>query len=305
MRKHSLKEKGLSLSQAQSISNLCHQKVSEIDSKIQYINNFSKTILIDNKAHILQKGKPIPSNIVELLKEKCRLHACQGFLMENIKIKSTLMEMAKHDIANTSSIIFPEEPIDEIPKIIATVTEEYGWGELSISDYNEYIEAEAYSAHIGQFIHRGSILHQLRDELPKIPDIEWMEVTTGVKTPITINQHHTTGDLMSLHETLSQIHRKYEQRVNFFKSKVKNIVTQKNSEISKLNNLEINRVEKENKIRQNEYNKKYLEAIDMVEKIKSEFEIERQRKIKEISELKISVDPRFQPVVDELLKNIE
>lgn len=60
MKKHSLKvNNGLSMSQAQSISNLCNQRAEEINQDISIINNFSKSIRIDDE-HIIQKGNPIP-----------------------------------------------------------------------------------------------------------------------------------------------------------------------------------------------------------------------------------------------------
>ena len=46
MGKHSLSSKGLSLSQAQSISNLCNQRSREITSKLNIVNNFSKVLKI-------------------------------------------------------------------------------------------------------------------------------------------------------------------------------------------------------------------------------------------------------------------
>jgi hypothetical protein len=46
MAKHSLSAKGLSLSQAQSISNMCNQRVREINNKLSVVNNASKTLEI-------------------------------------------------------------------------------------------------------------------------------------------------------------------------------------------------------------------------------------------------------------------
>ena len=38
--------KGLSLSQAQSISNLCNQRAREIESKLNGVNNYSKSVAV-------------------------------------------------------------------------------------------------------------------------------------------------------------------------------------------------------------------------------------------------------------------
>ena len=94
MRKNSLASTGLSLSQAQSISNLCNQRALEIAAKLSGVNNYKKCIEVPtsnggSKNHTLVVGKPLPKDVVDLLTEKARLHGCQAFLMENIKAKDS------------------------------------------------------------------------------------------------------------------------------------------------------------------------------------------------------------------------
>ena len=71
MKKNSLTpNSGLSLSQAQSISNLCNQRALEIGNKLSVVNNYSKVVQVNKEDHTIVKGKPIPANVVNLLKEK-------------------------------------------------------------------------------------------------------------------------------------------------------------------------------------------------------------------------------------------
>ncbi len=49
MRKNSLASKGLSLSQAQSISNLCNQRAAQIDSKLKSVKRLTEMINMVNK----------------------------------------------------------------------------------------------------------------------------------------------------------------------------------------------------------------------------------------------------------------
>ena len=95
----------------------------------------------------------------------------------------------------------------------------------------EFYDAEAKAASYGLFFHKSSKLNSLRNEISQIPDIEWEVIEQGKKIPVTINIHHTQDELLNLHTTLSDIHRGYEQRVNFYKAKVKNLVTQENARI--------------------------------------------------------------------------
>jgi hypothetical protein len=163
------------------------------------------------------------------------------------------------------------------------------------------LKAEAYAAHIGQFIHNGGKLDTLRKELPKIEGIKWFEIETGKKTPVVVKTHHTSEQLFDIHEKLASIHREYEQKVNYYKSMVKNLVTSENSIITKNNKniIDANNVINE-KLRHD-----YNELLDIwnnkAKVISAEFEEKRQVKIQENVNLKITVDPIFQDVINDLL----
>ena len=81
--------KGLSLSSAASISNLCYQQSLEIDNKLFGISNFTKkaTLPGQNYTTTLIVANPLPSDIKDLLLRKAILHATQGFLVDSIKCK--------------------------------------------------------------------------------------------------------------------------------------------------------------------------------------------------------------------------
>ncbi len=306
MKKNSLtSNKGLSLSQAQSISNLCNQRALEISNKLSVVNNYSKTVKVDKEDHVIVKARKLPENVVELLKEKAELHACQAFLMENLRAKDDMLKDAKKEQADLSKINFPEDYDTIDPIYIPQVDENWGWEQLTIGEYNEYLEAEAYASHIGQFIHKGSTLDTLRTELPSLPDIEWMNIEEGKKSPVKINVHHTSDELLKVHEALAAIHRGYEQKVNYYKAKVKNLVTEENARIAKENADKQNEAEKVNKERQSQYQLAFSKATEEVKTAKAEFEKTRQAKIKEIAAMRIDVDPRFQKVVDIFLKQLE
>ena len=307
MKKHSLKvNNGLSISQAQSISNLCNQRAEEINQEISFINNFSKSVRTYEN-HIIQKGRPMPENIIDMLETKAKLHACQAFLMENIKAKNALLNDAKFGSADVSGVEKPVKgdylDIDDV--LLEQVNEDFGWEQLSSEDYNEYLEAEAYASHIGQFIHKNGKLALLKQELPLIPDIEWMEIEKDKKVPVTINIHHASKGLFDLHEKLAKLHRIHEQKVNFYKSKVKNIVTEENARIAKHNNDLVNKKELHDQEVDNIYYKSLEEYNKKVSSIKSQFEIDRQEKIKEIASMRIFVDNRFKEVVDMFMESVK
>jgi len=306
MKRNSLASKGLSMSQAQSISNLCNQRSKDITAALADINNASKTIRISKEDHNLTAAKPLPKDVVELLKSKARLHATQAFLMENIKAKDELINGIKREYFDyEDQNPSPEREPNIQPEVLVQVAEDWGWNQLTIDEYNEFIEAEAYASHIGQFIHKGGTLDRLRSELPKIQLLEFMEIETGKKTPIKVNVHHKPEELLKTHEELAALHRSYEQRVNYFKSKVKNAVTKENARISKINADAQAEANEKNSLAMNEYTKKREAWLANYKKASLDFETERQNRIGEAVNLKIQIDPRFQPVVDEFLKQLE
>jgi len=308
MGKNCLSSKGLSISQAQSVSNLCNQRSREISMELSKCNNFSRKIDIDGKEYVETPGNPLPEvdKVVSLLKEKSSLHAAQAFLMENIKAKDSLIKSIKSlkfDYKQTEEK--PEEVDLEIFEPEELVGEEWGWDQLTASEYNKFLEAEAFASHIGTFIHKGGKLDELRWELPTLKPLEWMEIENGKKTPVRVETHHTSEQLLSLHESLSSLHRKYEQEVNYYKAKVKNLVTKKNSEISKTNSQKQDEINHVNTSRLEEYGKKISEWKGRALKASHEFEEDRQKKISEASELRIEVDSRFQETIDIFLKQLD
>lgn len=302
--KNSLAAKGLSMSTAQSISNLCNQRAKDITAQLADINNVSKELTIGTENYIETKGNPIPSNVVELLTAKAKLSATQAFLMENIKAKDTLINDIKSDY------FMYEVPAPKKVELISEelpheVDEEWGWDQLTTAEYNEFLEAEAYASHIGQFIHKGGKLDKLRAELPTIKTLEFMEIEVGKKTPLKVSIHHTPEQLLKIHEELAALHRGYEQKVNYFKSKVKNSVTTNNAKVQKERGDIQARVNQQNSDLLNAYKLAYEQWTADERKAKHEFEEKRQARIQEAVNLKIEVPQRFQGTINGFLDQLQ
>jgi hypothetical protein len=246
----------------------------------------------------MQEGIPIPGDILDKLKNKGDLHATQAFLMEAIKGKESEIDRIRKSSPNLSHLVKPERVYIEDYELDYGVEESWGWSQLSDSEYSEYLQAEAMASHLGQFIHKNGKLTQLRKDLPNTASIEWFNVEDGKKTPVKVTKHHVSGALMILHEEIAEQHRVYEQRVNYFKAKVKNLVSDENARIQKNNAdkaAEFLKLEKE-------VNEKYQLAMDAyngeVLRLTMEFNSQRELDIKSAAALRINVDPRFQHVID-------
>jgi hypothetical protein len=268
------------------------------------INNVSKELVIGSDTYTEVKGNPIPANVVELLTAKARLSATQAFLMENIKAKDELINKIKYE-GFQYSVEAPVRPQTISENIPTEVDEDFGWDTLTTAEYNEFIEAEAYASHIGQFIHKGGKLDRLRAELPTIKTLEFMEIEVGKKTPLKITIHHTAAQLLTIHEELAALHRGYEQKVNYFKSKIKNATTSENAKIQKERGEIQARVNQQNSDLANAYKLAYEQWTAEQRKAQHEFEEKRQAKIQDAVNLKIEVAERFQSVVDEFLNQLK
>jgi len=302
--KHSLAAAGLSLSQAQSISNLCNQRCRDIQSQIDVINNAEKVITIADKAYVKMSANPIPGDIIELLTMKARLHSAQAFLMENIRAKDQLLTAKQTDQFNYS-VDRPESPEYHTIDELRGVTEQWGWDQLTAPQWQEFLEAEAYASHIGQFIHKGGKLDRLRTELPTMELLEWDMIEDGKRTPVEVNVHHTIEYLGGIHSELSGIHRKHEQKVNYFKAMVKNAVTVENARIIRVNADEQARVDKINELNHALYDTAMKSWNADRTAYQYAFNETRQKEIEHLAALRIEVPARFQSVVDEFLKGLE
>lgn len=293
-----LASKGLSMSQAQSISNLCNQNAQEIQRELDSYNNCSKSITVNGQVYDLQEGTPIPGDILDKLKIKGDLHACQAFLMEAIKGKDNEIERIQNTRPDFSHLEVPVKPLIPDFDVLLDVYESWGWAQLTDSEYSEYLQAEAMAAHLGQFIHKNGKLSQLRKDLPNIPSIEWFEVEVGKKTPVKVTKHHVSSSLLGIHESIAEEHRKYEQRVNYYKAKVKNLVSDENARIQKDN---ANKAAEFQKLEES-LMEQYVIAMDAyrgeIARLTMEFNAQRELDIKSAAALRINVDPRFQHVVD-------
>ena len=302
--KNSLSSKGLSMSQAASISNLCNQRAKEISSKLDNINNVSKELIIGTDTYVETNGNPIPENVVELLTAKARLSATQAFLMENIKAKDELINDIKSERFKYDAEA-PIRPTTISENLPLEVDGDFGMDQLTTAEYNEYLEAEAYASHIGQFIHKRGTLDRLRAELPTIKTLEFMEIEAGKKTPLKVTIHHTPEQLLTIHEELAALHRGYEQKVNYFKSKAKNAVTSENARIQKERGEIQAKVNQQNSDLSNAYKLTYEQWNAEQYKAQHEFEEKRQGRIQDAVNLKIEVAERFQSVVDEFLNQLK
>ena len=302
--KNSLDKTGLSLSQAASVSNILFQKASDIANQLAVINNYSRVIKVDGVDYEETQGNALPTDIVDLITKKAKYHAAQAFLMENIKAKDTLLKVLKSE-SFEYDVEAPKMGDMLSSELLYEVGDAWAREKLSLEEVNDFLSNEAYAAHYGQFIHKNSILAGLRDELPTIKLLEWMEVESGKKSPVIVKPHHTHDQLSKLHEEFSALHRNAEQKVNYYKAKMKTLITIENARIAQVNANEQTRVNDLNQTTRDIYTNAAKAWRDAKKVVESEFEVTRNKKIQEASALRIKVSSLFKETIDEILSTLE
>ena len=190
-----LGKKGLSMSQAQSISNLCNQRAVEIDNTVDNFNVIAKTLTIDGEIYEKVEAKPISDNIIELIMYKAKYNGTQAFLMECIKAKEALLESIQQEQPSIGHITMPEKKYIDTSLYKDIVTEDWGWQQLSAKEMAEYLDVEAQAAQVGKFIHKRGKLSQLRHQLAQFSPLEFTDIYGDRKTPVRVTRHHSAEEL--------------------------------------------------------------------------------------------------------------
>lgn len=288
----------LSLTAASTISNLCDQKVKDIESKMSY-NNCSKYLKINDSELLEQEARPInKESFIENVKLICKYRDLQSFLMENIKQKNNLLKEIEQrkfvsPVKEPSPLVL--EQFNKIPYVAE------GWGktQLSENDYNDWIEANAYASTIGKIIHDKGILDKLRNELNTLTGTEVVR-KGNTEYLMRIEKHHSIEELSDLHEDLAKSHKQYNSRQNYILAKAKKLENDENDRINKLNFEGLNDVNKRNEIAKMEYQKQLSEYHHLVSLEENDFQTKKLKDKEEVANLKIEIPIKFEELVKQL-----
>lgn len=296
-----LDKKGLTMSAAQHMSNLCNQLSLELINGILSVNNYSETVVVDGVEYSMQKGITINTiPITDQLKKASDLVSLQAYLMEAMKLKESRLSEVQNMIFDESIIEKPEliEMLDYPQRKQVDFT--YGWNQLSLAEKAEYLKLEATASIYGKSIHKDGHVTKLRNELSQLKEVNWMEIETGKKTPVIKKIHHNSADLLKLHTEINELYRQAESRLNYYKAKIKNLVTLENARLEGEYANKIVEINQQNEVKQQENAERIANYHNEVKRQTALFNQEKQNLIKEISELRIIIPEIFQSIVDEL-----
>ena len=282
-----LDKTGLTSSEASHVANFIKELVKSIDLTTSNFQVLTKKGTREGNILNLDDNKMIP-NWPELLLEKGRLFSLSAWLKEAIKYKDAQIMKARNTQFDTEVIDPSKAP--QSPKSPSLDFEDY-FMELSIKDQAEYLSNESTAAHIGKFIHN---FDTVRSTLDTFKPTEFVSLSPTEVMTVTNTLLYDKEELLQNFEKLQSIHRECEKKINFYRAKHKEWVADK----QRTYQTELSKYRSEYAVWNSEYQ-------SLIQKARSEFEIDKTNKLEALKNLRISIPKSLQPILDEVYEKLK
>lgn len=274
-----LDTKGLTTAEANYTANIIKELCERISNEIKQLTLFKGTLNFQGKQTEYNKVYKV-ENLEEKCLEEGNLYALSAWLREAIKAKEALLKQVENDNFNIS--LLNEVNYDKATSLLTEDEVKYS---LPINELAEYLAYEAKAAHIGKKVHPNGIFEQWFNMIKNTPKIQINEINKDYI--VEFDQVVDEKDLYQVYFTLQKEYREAEQKVNYYKAKVKNLLNEKNQEINQKNRALQDKLSQDLEIQ----NSKNLA-------LQAEINNLRGQKLKEVSELKIIIPNELQKTLD-------
>ncbi len=274
-----LDTKGLTTAEANYTANIIKELCERISNEIKQLTLFKGTLNFQGKQTEYNKVYKV-ENLEEKCLEEGNLYALSAWLREAIKSKEALLKQVENDNFDISLL-------NEVNygKATSLLTEDEVKYSLPINELAEYLAYEAKAAHIGKKVHPNGIFEQWFNMIKNTPKIQINEINKDYI--VEFDQVVDEKDLYQTYFTLQKEYREAEQKVNYYKAKVKNLLNERNQEINQKNRALQDKLSQDLEIQ----NSKNLA-------LQAEINNLRGQKLKEVSELKIIIPNELQKTLD-------
>jgi len=274
-----LDTKGLTTAEANYTANIVKELCERISNDIKQLSLFKGTLNFQGKQAEYNKVHKV-ENLEEKCLEEGNLYALSAWLREAIKAKEALLKQVENDNFDISLL-------NEVNygKSTSLLTEDEVKYSLPINELAEYLAYEAKAAHIGKKVHPNGIFEQWFNEIKNTPKVQITEINKDYI--VEFDQVVDEKDLYQIYLTLQKEYREAEQKVNYYKAKVKNLLNEKNQEINQKNRALQDKLSQDLEIQ----NSKNLA-------LQAEINNLRGQKLKEVSELKIIIPNELQKTLE-------
>lgn len=274
-----LDTKGLTTAEANYTANIIKELCERISNEIKQLTLFKGTLNFQGKQTEYNKVYKV-ENLEEKCLEEGNLYALSAWLREAIKAKEALLKQVENDNFDISLL-------NEVNygKATSLLTEDEVKYSLPINELAEYLAYEAKAAHIGKKVHPNGIFEQWFNMIKNTPKVQINEINKDYI--VEFDQVVDEKDLYQTYFILQKEYREAEQKVNYYKTKVKNLLNEKNQEINQKNKALQDKFSQDLEIQ----NSKNLA-------LQAEINNLRGQKLKDVSELKIIIPNELQKTLD-------
>lgn len=274
-----LGSQGLTSAEANYTANIVKELCERISVELKSMSLFSGILHFNG-----QEKSYVKQSKVDNLKDKCmeegNLYALSAWLREAIKTKDNFISKSQ-----TDNFTKELKPNPTYPSLENIKTEEMIKYTLPIDELGEYLSYEAKAAHIGKKVHPNGIFDKWFTEIKNTPTVQLHPDNKDYV--ITLTQVVLEEDLYKVYFELQKEYREAEQKVNYYKAKVKNMWTEEASKVNSRNSVLVEEYAKELKVISSE------NAI-----LQKEIDNLRLEKGKELSDLKIIIPKALQPTLE-------
>jgi hypothetical protein len=298
---------GISSSHANHISNLLKEQNTLISKRLAGVKAFTYKVTIDRQDHKISSTTLVEDGDWE---REGRYYALSAWLREAIKAKNSLLDFYR--ICDASEFLEGEETVPEFVDVAPVKNSPIGvlaWnennaiGEFSVAERAEYYGLEARASHIGKYIHVGGVLSNVKNDLAGGPMIGFHKLIQGgqpTEIPMFATANFDANTINSEYFRLQAKHREYESKLNFWKARIQNRVTEKNAELQRdFTNASVKASNDYNSLL-NDYHSKLSKFTGEIEALNSILQTRRLEKIREVSAYKIAIPNEFSDIYQEI-----
>jgi vacuolar-type H+-ATPase subunit H len=299
--------KGLTISEANYKANLIKEVAESIEAQFKNTSAYTSEMIFDGRNLALDSF--ISIELKDLANQEGNLYGLSAWLREAIKAKALLLtQVATMD---SLSLLMPDETLIESfterqpnriqPLRQLFVTEEDVLGAFSIGERAEYYAVEAKAAHLGKKIHPNGVISRIRKDLQTERKVTFKQLPDGVGQKTYVVEHiplYNPESVDDLFFELQSQHRSYEEKLNYFKARIKNEVTDANAKSQEVFTKAVRAAHDAYELLIQEWQKDFVKAQTAQREQISLLEERRLQLTKHVAALKVVIPKEFEVVLE-------
>lgn len=286
-----LNKKGLTMADAGRISTFLKEIVKGIDIQTSTFQIMTSTSTRDGRTLKLDSHTKI-EDWKELLHQKARYYSLSAWLMEAVKLKEQRLKDVRNLRFDSSNIPFSELELNPTTPVVPPSTfEDFFQNVLNVKEKAEYLSNQAVAAHIGGFIHN---FDTVRSTLDNFKPTVFTQISASETLTVQNELLYSKEELLEGTEELRKTHRDAEKIVNYYKGRAKDWAADNSDKYQQ----ELEKYRRDAAVVSKQH-------AAVIQKYSSEFEQEKNKKIKATADLKIEIPKDLQPVLDEVLAKLD